>query len=190
MPSSAARRIRRIRPSFRAAAMVCAAALLCVGCSGAAATTAPETGSAAPSASPSAAGSGTPPATAPGTSLEAIASAIGCTAQVNVEAEELREGGCQAGQAAYRMVTFAAAGGLRSWLDEARAYGGVYLVGDRWVVTTQSKEALEALRGRIGGTVEAGDTHGAPAGQGGGGEHSGAGEHAGHPSPASSAPTG
>lgn len=72
----------------------------------------------------------------------------------------MRQGGCQAGQAVYRMVTFATEQGLRAWLTEARIYGGVYLVGDRWVVTTPSEEALTALRGRLGGSLETGDTHG------------------------------
>ncbi|MGR4881200.1 hypothetical protein ACIPUC_17595 [Streptomyces sp. LARHCF249] len=97
---------------------------------------------------------------APSASIEEIAAAVGCTAHVDVQAEELREGGCQTGQGAYRMVTFAADEGLRSWLTEARMYGGTYLVGSRWVVTAPSADALTALRGRIGGAVEAGAAHG------------------------------
>ncbi|MFF4445650.1 hypothetical protein [Streptomyces sp. NPDC001502] len=153
MPSTdrSTRRIRRIRPSLPAVAAVCVAALLCGGCSSKAAAQHTSAG-----ASPTAA----PAAAAPGTSLEQIATAIGCTAEVNVEAEELRQGGCQAGQVVYRMVTFTAEQGLRSWLTEARMYGGLYLVGDRWVVTAPTEEALTTLRGRLGGNLEAGDTHG------------------------------
>ncbi|MGW7334184.1 hypothetical protein ACWGIU_37420 [Streptomyces sp. NPDC054840] len=147
MPSTD-RRTRRIRPSLPAVAAVCVAALLCGGCSSKAAA---HHTSAEASQTASA---------APGTSLEQIATAIGCTAEVNVEAEELRQGGCQAGQVVYRMVTFAAEEGLRSWLTEARMYGGLYLVGDRWVVTAPAEEALTALRGRLGGSLETGDTHG------------------------------
>ncbi|PWK74373.1 hypothetical protein BCL76_101101 [Streptomyces sp. CG 926] len=150
MPSTdrRTRRIRRIRPSLPALAAVCVAALLCGGCSSKAA--AQHTSAAASKTA----------AAAPGTSLEQIATAIGCTAEVNVEAEELRQGGCQAGEVVYRMVTFAAESGLHSWLTEARMYGGLYLVGDRWVVTTAKEEALTALRGRLGGSLETGDTHG------------------------------
>lgn len=57
------------------------------------------------------------------------------------------------------MVTFAADEGMRSWLTEARMYGGTYLVGSRWVVTTPSADALTALRGRIGGALETGSAH-------------------------------
>ncbi|WP_329376816.1 hypothetical protein OG625_04835 [Streptomyces sp. NBC_01351] len=103
------------------------------------------------------------PARAPATrsvSIEEIASAIGCTAEVSVEAEELRQGGCETGQGAYRMATFAADEGLRSWLAEARVYGGSYLVGNRWVVTTRETGALSSLRDRLGGSLDTGTPHG------------------------------
>ncbi|MFI8387004.1 hypothetical protein [Streptomyces sp. NPDC085540] len=150
MPSTdcRTRRIRRIRTSLTAVAAVCVTALLCGGCSSKAA--AQHTSAEAPATA----------AAAPGTSLEQIATAIGCTAEVNVEVEELRQGGCQAGQVVYRMATFTAEQGLRSWLTEAQMYGGLYLVGDRWVVTAPTEEALTTLRGRLGGSLETGDTHG------------------------------
>ncbi|MER7731799.1 hypothetical protein ABTX80_13035 [Streptomyces erythrochromogenes] len=135
----------RIRPSLAAFAAACVTVLLSAGCAGHAAT-------------PVAAEAAAPP----GTSIEQIATTIGCTPEVSVEADELRQGGCETGQGSYRMATFAAQKGLRAWLDEARAYGGVYLVGDRWVVTTQSADALNALRERLGGSVETGTSHGAP----------------------------
>ncbi|MEU3724090.1 hypothetical protein [Streptomyces sp. NPDC031705] len=78
---------------------------------------------------------------------------------MSMQADELRQGACATGQGAYRMTTFAAEQGLRSWLAETRVYGGVYLVGDRWVVTAQSADALTALRERLGGTLENGSAH-------------------------------
>ncbi|MFJ4780038.1 hypothetical protein [Streptomyces sp. NPDC088762] len=127
---------------------VCAAALLSGGCA---------TGHAAAMRTPS-------------VSIEEIAAAVGCTAEVSVEADELRQAGCETGQGAFRMVTFAAAEGRRSWLAEARTYGGSYLVGDRWVVTARPPEALTTLRAVLGGSLEAAST-----------EHTGHGGHAGHP---------
>lgn len=97
---------------------------------------------------------------APSASIEEIAAAVGCTAHVDVDAEELREGGCESAEGAFRMATFAADEGQRSWLSEARMYGGTYLVGSGWVVTTPSADALAALRDRIGGALEAGAVHG------------------------------
>ncbi|MEU4729020.1 hypothetical protein [Streptomyces sp. NPDC023588] len=140
MPSTARRtrrapRTRRIRTSLPAAVAVCAAALLCGGCAGARAEE------------------------PPGTSIEEIAAALGCTAEVSVDADELRQGGCGTGEGAYRIVTFADDRGLRSWLTEARMYGGTYLVGDRWVVTAGTEQALTPLRDRLGGAVETGSQH-------------------------------
>ncbi|MFI1646722.1 hypothetical protein ACH4XT_07230 [Streptomyces avidinii] len=158
MPSTdrSTRRARRILPSLPAVAAVCVAALLCGGCSAKASAHHTPAG-AKETAAESAKGAA---AAGPATSIEQIATAIGCTAEVNVEAEELRQGGCEAGQVIYRMVTFTAEQGLKSWLTEARMYGGIYLVGDRWVVTAQTEEALTTLRGRLGGDLQTGDTHG------------------------------
>ncbi|WFB10930.1 hypothetical protein LRS74_30720 [Streptomyces sp. LX-29] len=92
-------------------------------------------------------------------SLRNIADAIGCTARINVEAEELTQGGCTTERGTYRMVTFAADSGQRAWLTESEAYGGKYLIGKRWVVVAQSLESLDELRGKIGGTIEAAAGH-------------------------------
>ncbi|MFF5701227.1 hypothetical protein ACFY7H_01745 [Streptomyces sp. NPDC012794] len=91
--------------------------------------------------------------------VEELAAALGCTADVSTEADELRQGACSTGQGAYRLTTFAAERGLRSWLAETRVYGGVYLVGNRWVVTAPSADALAGLRERLGGTLESGTEH-------------------------------
>ncbi|MET9960706.1 hypothetical protein ABZ128_16925 [Streptomyces sp. NPDC006326] len=93
--------------------------------------------------------------------LQDLAAALGCTPEITVDAEELREGACGTGQEAFRMATFAADQGQRAWLDEAMMYGGTYLVGTRWVVTGPSAQALSAVQGRLGGTLATGSTHGA-----------------------------
>lgn len=147
MPPSQARPLRLVRRTAVVTVAAACAALLTGGC---------ETGR------PAAHGERARESRAPTASIEEIAAAVGCTAHVDVEAEELREGGCRTGQGAYRMVTFAADEGLRSWLAEARTYGGTYLVGSRWVVTAPSADALTALRGRIGGALETGSSHDGP----------------------------
>ncbi|WP_405436875.1 hypothetical protein OG373_07475 [Streptomyces avidinii] len=175
MPSTdrSTRRARRILSSLPAVAAVCVAALLCGGCSAKASAHHAPAG-AKETAAESAKGAA---AAGPATSIEQIATAIGCTAEVNVEAEELRQGGCEAGQVIYRMVTFTAEQGLKSWLTEARMYGGIYLVGDRWVVTAQTEEALTTLRGRLGGDLQTGDTHAGTDGKTGGETHDGGSGH-------------
>lgn len=102
--------------------------------------------------------------------VQDLAGALGCTAEITVDAEELREGACGAGATGYRIATFTADEGQREWLKESRAYGGTYLVGDRWVITAASAEALAPLRERLGGTVESGDDHGAGHGDPGHGD--------------------
>ncbi|MFE9633591.1 hypothetical protein [Streptomyces sp. NPDC006463] len=159
MPPSTA---RPHRPLLRALAPACAAlcaVLLAGGCGGSRAAQDAHGAHGAHGAAHAAPGKETGAQSAPSSSIEDIAAAVGCTAHVDIQADELREGGCETGQGAYRMATFAADQGQRSWLDEARMYGGTYLVGSRWVVTGPSEEALTALRGHIGGTVETGAAH-------------------------------
>jgi hypothetical protein len=100
---------------------------------------------------------GNPPAqsaTAKPASLTDIAAAIGCTAEITVNAKELRQGACNTRQGAYRMTTFTRDEGQRAWLTEAQMYGGDYLVGKRWVVISQTPGSLTALRGKLGGTIQ------------------------------------
>ncbi|MFD5885647.1 hypothetical protein ACFWHQ_06605 [Streptomyces sp. NPDC060334] len=149
------------------------ASMMCGGCAGqgkarAGVTDAHPAGAstAAASSTPTAPPSATPATPAPSStarpaSLDQIAAALDCRPEITVDAEELKEGACGTGKEGFRMATFAADQGQRAWLDESRVYGGVYLVGERWVVTAASAEALAPLRERLGGTVETGSGHGA-----------------------------
>ncbi|WP_330333754.1 hypothetical protein OHS33_31210 [Streptomyces sp. NBC_00536] len=132
------------------AALALALSLLCAACGGA------GTGARQSAGRPAA----RPTATAPGSrTIQELAAALGCTAEVTVEADELREGACGTGQEAYRIATFTADAGQTAWLAESQAYGGTYLVGARWIVTAASPEALAPARERLGGTIESGATH-------------------------------
>lgn len=145
------------RPTGRlltAVAVMCAS-LLCGGCG----ESQPPHGADAAAGSVPAAKAAPASPGAPGISVEEIAGVLGCTAELSVEADELRQGACETAQGAYSVATFAADQGLRSWLAETRTYGGVYLVGDRWVVTGPSAQALTALHDRLGGTLESGTSH-------------------------------
>ncbi|MFI0259701.1 hypothetical protein ACH4OW_11795 [Streptomyces sp. NPDC017056] len=107
-----------------------------------------------PPAAPSPAAPGAP------ASMARIASALGCRADVIVDARELREGGCTTGRGVFRILTFSSDSKKRAWLTEAQAYGGTYLVGTRWSVTGPTAAALFPLRDRLGGTIETGGAHG------------------------------
>ncbi|MEU8438653.1 hypothetical protein AB0F18_38360 [Streptomyces sp. NPDC029216] len=146
---------RRIRRALAQAAVLCA-----VLTAGACAAAPEHPGGQPESAAHTAHGApASPTASSAPATVEQIAAALGCTAELGTQAEELRQGSCETGQGAYRMTTFTADEGLRSWLAEAQPYGGVYLVGDRWVVTAPSADALSGLRERLGGSIENGAGH-------------------------------
>ncbi|MFK8844377.1 hypothetical protein [Streptomyces sp. Ac-502] len=96
----------------------------------------------------------------PPASMARIAAALGCRADIILDAQELREGGCTTGAGVFRILTFSGDAKKRAWLTEAQAYGGTYLVGTRWSVTGPSRDALLPLRDSLGGTVESGAGHG------------------------------
>lgn len=112
-------------------------ALLCGGCGGA---TLPDP----------------PPVPEP---LDRIAAALGCRAEIVVDAEELREGACTVGAQPFRMATFSTAEGRGAWLSESRQYGGTYLVGDRWIVTAPSPASLTPAHTLLGGTLDSAPAH-------------------------------
>ncbi|GGO87442.1 hypothetical protein [Wenjunlia tyrosinilytica] len=103
---------------------------------------------------------GDKPVPAKPSSIEKIASTIGCKADITVDAKELRQAACESRRTRYRMVTFATDTGQHAWLEEAQAYGGTYLVGKRWAITAQPTATLDGLRHKLGGTIEAGASHG------------------------------
>lgn len=92
--------------------------------------------------------------------LQQIGDALGCTPEITVDAEELREGACGTGPQAFRMATFISEQGRQAWLTEAQNYGGTYLVGPTWVVTGASAEALAPAHTRLGGTIQSAPGHG------------------------------
>ncbi|MFJ2115612.1 MULTISPECIES: hypothetical protein [unclassified Streptomyces] len=97
------------------------------------------------------------PKTATG-SLEKIAKQAKCDAHVSIEAEDLRQGNCTTDEGKWVLATFATDRGLREWINEAKDYGGSYLVGRKWVAVGDEK-LIQTLRGRLGGTVETGTSH-------------------------------
>lgn len=115
----------------------------------------------------------TPPPAATGT-LEQLARKAGCDPNVQTDAAELRQANCRTDDGRYVLTTFATDRGQREWINEAKDYGGSYLVGRRWVAVG-GPEAVAALRGRLGGTVETASPHHSGDSGGGGSEdgHSG-----------------
>ncbi|MFJ8307826.1 MULTISPECIES: hypothetical protein [unclassified Streptomyces] len=97
------------------------------------------------------------PATASGT-LEQLAAKAACKPVVSTDSAELRQANCTTKDGRYVLATFATDRGQREWINEAEDYGGVYLVGRKWVAVGE-QPVVTALHGRLGGSVETGTVH-------------------------------
>ncbi|WP_172387367.1 hypothetical protein [Streptomyces sp. MNP-20] len=106
-------------------------------------------------------GAGRVGAVATGT-LEQLAARAECAPDVQTDAAELRQANCRNGDGRFVLATFATDRGEREWLNQAKDYGGSYLVGRKWVAVGEPG-VLRALRGHLGGTVER-SSHHTPAG--------------------------
>ncbi|MFI8187832.1 hypothetical protein ACIF8T_03340 [Streptomyces sp. NPDC085946] len=115
------------------------------------------------------------PETATG-SLEHLAAEVKCEPDLQTDADTIRQAICEKGDEKYILATFSTDRGQREWLDQAKDYGGFYLVGRKWVAVGEER-TVEELRGTLGGDMETGTDHSGHAA--GGGEGDGA-AHSGH----------
>lgn len=92
-------------------------------------------------------------------SLEQLAATAKCRPDLQTDADEIRQALCETGDGTYVLATFATDRGRREWTDTAKDYGGHYLVGRKWVAVGHA-DVMRALRGRLGGTLEDGASHG------------------------------
>ncbi|MER6629004.1 hypothetical protein ABT301_12270 [Streptomyces sp. NPDC000987] len=97
------------------------------------------------------------PATASG-SLESLAARVKCRPDIQTDADEIRQAICRVPGGRFVLATFATDRGQREWLNDAKDYGGHYLVGRKWVAVGDDG-LVEKLRGTLGGEVEAGADH-------------------------------
>ncbi|MFI9647634.1 hypothetical protein ACIHAA_15230 [Streptomyces sp. NPDC052040] len=111
-----------------------------------------------------AAGSTAPP-TATG-SLEDLAADVRCKPDIQTDADEIRQAICTNRDGKFVLATFATDRGQREWINDAKDYGGFYLVGRKWVAVGDNG-VVKALRGTLGGDVEIGVDHHAHAGHSG-----------------------
>lgn len=128
---------------------------LTAGCGAAAETAAPrETSTSASSpTSPS------PSSEAPGVpskphTVEELATTVGCTPEFQGKPLDFRQAVCENGGRQFVFLDFTTAEGQRDWLDYALMYGGVYLVGERWVLSANSKDYMVELSKTLGGAIE------------------------------------
>ncbi|MFG3493794.1 hypothetical protein [Streptomyces sp. NPDC047928] len=117
----------------------------------------------------------TVPPTAAGT-LEELADRAECRPDIQTEAAEIRQANCATAYGTYVLTTFATDRGQREWINGAKDYGGVYLVGRKWAAVGEP-EVITALRGRLGGDVETASPHHSGNSGGDGGSEE---DHSGH----------
>ncbi|MGW3360584.1 hypothetical protein ACWDFL_35215 [Streptomyces bungoensis] len=97
------------------------------------------------------------PPTATG-SLESLAAEVKCKPDIQTDADELRQALCRNTDGRFVLATFATDRGQREWINDAKDYGGYYLVGRKWVAVGDNG-VVTALRGTLGGDVEIGADH-------------------------------
>jgi hypothetical protein len=86
--------------------------------------------------------------------VEELAATVGCTPQFQGKTSDFRQALCHTGTEDYVLLDFQTSEGMRAWLDTAMLYGGVYLVGERWLLSSRARETMESLTATLGGAIE------------------------------------
>ncbi|KUN05404.1 hypothetical protein AQI95_15830 [Streptomyces yokosukanensis] len=99
-------------------------------------------------------------------SLESLAAEVKCRPNMQIDSDEVRQAICRNTDGRFVFATFATDRGQREWINDAKDYGGYYLVGRKWVAVGDDG-VVKALRGTLGGDVETGTNHAAHSAHGG-----------------------
>ena len=105
------------------------------------------------------------PVTATGT-LESLAAQVKCKPDMQIDSDEVRQAICKTSDGRYVFATFATDRGQREWINDAKDYGGFYLVGRKWVAVGDDK-VVKKLQTTLGGEEEIGTDHSAHSGHSG-----------------------
>ena len=97
------------------------------------------------------------PDTATG-SLESLAAKVKCAPDIQIDSDEVRQAICKTSAGKFVFATFATDRGQREWINDAKDYGGYYLVGRKWVAVGTDK-VVKALQPTLGGWEEIGTDH-------------------------------
>jgi hypothetical protein len=93
--------------------------------------------------------------------VEDLAAAVNCTPEFQGKTTDFRQAGCKAKGEDYLLLDFVTDKGQQAWLDNALIYGGTYLVGERWILSSSSEKAMKNLYDELGGTIKQDKTMGA-----------------------------
>jgi hypothetical protein len=101
--------------------------------------------------------SGSPSALAAGSpDVVSLSRETGCTGFDRSGQTELyvrEQISCALGGSQITVYTFNDRASQQQWLDVARGFGGVYVIGDRWVVSTDDQATAQAVKGKLGGEI-------------------------------------
>ncbi|WP_030932425.1 hypothetical protein [Streptomyces sp. NRRL S-646] len=96
-------------------------------------------------------------------SLESLAAKVKCKPDMQIDSDEVRQAICKTSDGKFVFATFATDRGQREWINDAKDYGGFYLVGRKWVAVGEDK-VVKALQHTLGGDEEIGTNHSAHTG--------------------------
>jgi len=94
--------------------------------------------------------------------VQQLAKGMGCNAQLGGKFADYRLASCEYKGKKLVLTDFDSAEGQSVFLHESKPYGGVYLVGDKWLVTGNTLAEISPLQDMFGGKIEQGDIHGPP----------------------------
>src|SRR5690349_10628465 len=72
-------------------------------------------------------------------SIQRLAEQTGCSLTGKRKVKDLEQGNCKTAQGRYVLLSFTTDQGMNAWLEEAKPWGGAYLVGPRWVAVSEDK---------------------------------------------------
>ncbi|GAA0388825.1 lipoprotein [Acrocarpospora corrugata] len=91
----------------------------------------------------------------PPPTVEQLSAKVGCTPDIQVDAEDLRTGACKTDVGQFFVNTFATQKLKDEWMDQAPEYNP-HLVGNLWTVLAE-RPVLDALKVKLGGDLHLSD---------------------------------
>lgn len=98
--------------------------------------------------------------------VEELAAAVGCAPQFQGRAADFRQANCEADGEDYVLLDFVTDKGQQDWFEYAVLYGGSYLVGERWILSSSSEDRMVKLQDELGGRIEQDESMGGGGGHG------------------------
>jgi hypothetical protein len=86
--------------------------------------------------------------------VEQLAAKVGCKPVFQGKTKGFRQAACEIDGASVVLAQFDEDAGERAWVESATQYGGIYLVGERWVLSGKSVEYMRELQQELGGRIE------------------------------------